>query len=206
MKVLLVNGSPHPNGSTHTGLIEVSKSLEAQGIDTELIWLGVKPISGCIACSRCRKTGRCFINDSVNDFLDKAELADGFVLGSPVHFAALSGVMTSFLDRVFYAGLPAFRGKPGAGIISCRRGGSTAAFDQLNKYFTISEMPIVSSQYWNMIHGQSPEEVMQDIEGIQTMRVLGSNMAWLLKCLEAGKAAGIELPVKEGRALTNFIR
>jgi multimeric flavodoxin WrbA len=206
MKVVLVNGSPHPRGCTYTALVEIATVLEAQGVETEIFQVGVKPVSGCIACERCRETGRCFMNDKVNEFLDKAAVADAFVFGSAVHFAAISGAMASFLDRVFFAGTPNFRGKPGTGIVSCRRGGTTAAFDQLNKYLAYSEMPIVSSQYWNMVHGNTPEEVKQDLEGLQIMRTLGSNMAWLLKCLEAGKAAGIEMPEKEKRQRTNFIR
>jgi multimeric flavodoxin WrbA len=206
MKVILVNGSPHPRGCTYTALVEIATVLEAQGVETEIFQVGVKPVSGCIACERCRETGRCFMNDKVNEFLDKAAVADAFVFGSAVHFAAISGAMASFLDRVFFAGTPNFRGKPGSGIVSCRRGGSTAAFDQLNKYLAHSEMPIVSSQYWNMVHGNTPEEVKQDLEGLQIMRTLGSNMAWLLKCLEAGKAAGFEMPEKEKRQRTNFIR
>jgi len=205
MKVLLVNGSPRPNGSTYTALMEISNVLEQQGVEAELFQVGNKPISGCIACGKCYKVGRCVIEDPVNEFLDKAEEADAFVFGSPVHFAALSGSLASFLHRAFYAGLRGFRGKPGAGIVICRRGGATAAFDQLNKYFTISQMPVVSSQYWNMAHGNSPDDVKQDLEGLQTMRVIGNNMVWLLKCLEAGKSAGIELPELETREWTNFI-
>ena len=206
MKVMLVNGSPKPRGCTYTALKEVAKTLEAQGIETEIFQVGNKPVAGCIACGFCRKHNRCVFDDKVNEFLEKVNEFDGFIFGSPVHYAALSGAMTSFLDRVFYTGSAKFRGKPGAGIVSCRRGGSTAAFDQVNKYFTISEMPIVSSQYWNMVHGNTPEQVLEDLEGMQTMRVLGNNMAWLVKCIEAGKTAGVELPDQENRAWTNFIR
>jgi multimeric flavodoxin WrbA len=206
MKVLLLNGSPKSEGSTYTALLEVANSLEEERIETEIFQIGNKPISGCIACLGCRKTGRCVIDDDVNKFLDKAIEVDGFVFGSPVHYAALSGALTSFLDRAFYAATPEFRGKLGAGIVVCRRGGSTAAFDQLNKYFTISQMPIVSSHYWNMVHGNSPEQVKQDLEGIQTMYVLGKNMSWLLKSIDAGKKAGIGLPEQKQREWTNFIR
>jgi len=206
MKVLLVNGSPHAKGCTFTALTEVAETLKANGIDTEIMHLGTKPISGCLGCGKCFKTGKCFMDDVVNVFLDKAPEADGFVFGSPVHYAAASGQLTSFLDRVFYGKSALFYNKPGAAVVSCRRGGASAAFDQINKYFTINNMPIVSSQYWNQVHGNTPEEVKQDLEGMQTMRTLGRNMAWLLKCIEAGKNAGIPLPEQEPRLRTNFIR
>jgi multimeric flavodoxin WrbA len=209
MKVLLINGSPKAQGCTYTALNEITKELEKENIETEIFHLGNKPIRGCTACGGCHKNGdsKCVFNDDVvNAFLEKAKEADGFIFGSPVHYAAPSGAITSFLDRAFFAGGSIFGLKPGAAIVSCRRGGSTAAFDQLNKYFTISNMPVVSSQYWNMVHGNTPEEVKQDLEGMQTMRVLGKNMAWLLKSIEAGKKAGISLPEKEPRVATNFIR
>lgn len=208
MKVLLVNGSPHKNGCTNEGLMEISAVLNAQGIDTEIFWIGAKPISGCLGCGKCKSARHCVIDgDSVNLFLDKAREADGFVFGSPVHFAALSGSMTSFMDRALYGKDPAvFENKPAACIVSCRRGGATAAFDQLLKYPTIRNMPVVPSQYWNMIHGNTPEEVHQDAEGMQTMRTLGYNMAWLLKCIQAGRAAGIPAPQREPGMRTNFIR
>lgn len=208
MKVLLINGSPHATGCTYTALSEVAKELEKQNIETEIFHVGKTPIRGCMACGGCsgENAGKCIFNeDTVNIALEKAKTADGFVFGSPVHYAAVSGQMTSFLDRFFYAG-DGFQYKPGAAIVSCRRGGATAAFEQLNKYFTISNMPVVSSQYWNMVHGRTPEEVQQDLEGMQTMRVLGRNMAWLLKSIEAGKAAGLSLPDTEDRVFTNFIR
>ncbi|HJA88543.1 MAG TPA: flavodoxin family protein [Candidatus Parabacteroides intestinavium] len=206
MKVLLVNGSPHHNGCTFTALQEIEKELNRQGIETELFWIGVRPISGCMGCNQCLTSGRCCLTDSVNIFLDKAEKADGFIFGSPVHFASATGSLTSFMDRVFYGRAKMFSNKPAAAIASCRRGGSTTTFDQLNKYFTISNMPVVSSNYWNAVHGNTPEEVAQDIEGLQTMRILGRNMAWLLKCIEAGKQAGINPPAFEARTNTNFIR
>jgi multimeric flavodoxin WrbA len=208
MKVLLINGSPKVKGCTYTALLEVAKELEKENIETEIFHIGNKPIRGCMACGGCSKddSSRCVFNDdAVNIALEKAKDADGFIFGSPVHYAGASGQMTSFLDRFFYAG-DGFQYKPGAAVISCRRGGSTAAFDQLNKYFTISNMPVVSSQYWNMVHGNTPEEVKQDLEGMQTMRTLGKNMVWLLKSIKAGKEAGITLPEKEPRAWTNFIR
>ena len=206
MKVILVNGSPHENGCTYTALCEVEKALKANGIETEIFWVGNKPIIGCIGCGACRKLGRCFAVDTVNDLVEKAKSADGFIFGSPVHYASASGAITSFMDRAFYSGGAAFQNKPAANIVSCRRGGASATFDQLNKYFTISNMPIVSSQYWNQVHGNTPEEVLRDEEGLQTMRTLGNNMAWLLKCIEAGKAAGVELPKREEFIRTNFIR
>lgn len=206
MKVLLVNGSPHANGCTYTALCEVAGALEAQGIETEIFQVGTKSISGCLGCAACIKTGKCVIDDVVNEFVEKAEEADGFVFGSPVHFASASGALTSFMDRAFYGKGAVFANKPAAAIMSCRRGGATATLDQLIKYFTISNMPVVSSQYWNMVHGNTPDEVRQDLEGMQTMRTLGVNMAWLLKCIEAGKAAGIELPQREAKVATNFIR
>lgn len=207
MKVLLINGSPKARGCTYTALTEVATALEKEGIETEIFHVGTKPIRGCMACGGCSTNNdMCvFSDDTVNIALEKAKDANGFIFGSPVHYAGASGQITSFLDRFFYAG-NGFQYKPGAAIVSCRRGGSTAAFEQLNKYFTISNMPIVSSQYWNMVHGNTPEEVKQDLEGMQTMRTLGKNMAWLLKCINAGKETGVTLPEKEQRAVTNFIR
>lgn len=206
MKVLLVNGSPHANGCTYTALCEVAGALEKEGIETEIFQVGTKPISGCLACGACMKTGRCVINDTVNEFLAKAETADGFVFGSPVHFASASGALTSFMDRAFYGRGNLFAYKPAAAVMSCRRGGATATFEQINKYFTISNMPVVGSQYWNMVHGNNPDEVKQDLEGLQTMRTLGRNMAWLLKSIQAGRDAGVELPEREAKVATNFIR
>ena len=207
MKVLLVNGSPHEKGCTYTALSEVASVLEKEGIETEIFWIGLNPISGCVACGGCRKVGRCVFDDCVNEFRRKAIDADGFVFGSPVHYAALSGSMTAFMDRLFYSGgKKEFYMKPAAGIISARRGGTTAAFDQMVKSFTISEMPVVSSRYWNMVHGTSPEQVKEDAEGLYTMRVLGRNMAYLLRCIEAAKAAGVPLPEQETPVMTNFVR
>ena len=210
MKVILVNGSSHRKGCTYTALEEVAKTLEAQCIDTEIFQIGSKPISGCLACFNCRELGRCALSDRVNDFLEIAKDADGFVFGSPVHYAAAGGAITSFMDRVFLAdmntGRQSFYLKPAAAVVSARRAGTTATFDQLNKYFTISEMPIISSQYWNMVHGLVPEDVKKDLEGLQIMRTLGKNMAWFLKCKEAGIKAGIALPEKEAHISTNFIR
>lgn len=208
MNVLLVNGSPREKGCTYTALREVAAALDKEGVETEIFWIGNKPIGGCIGCGGCRKsgTGRCIFGGAVNEFLDKAGDVDGFVFGSPVHYAGAAGNMTSFMDRVFYAGQSQFRLKPAAAVLSARRGGLTASWDQINKYFGIAQMPIVTSQYWNGVHGNTPEEVMQDAEGLQTMRTLGKNMAWLLKNLAAGKAAGVPLPETEPRQRTNFIR
>ena len=206
MKVLLINGSPHKDGCTFTALKEVAKTLEKNEIETEILYLGVKPIAGCIACGKCSQLGKCFIDDKVNEILARSDDFDGLVIGSPVYYAGPSGQIRAFLDRLFYAGGRRFAGKPGAAVVSCRRGGATAAFDQLNKYFTISSMPIVSSQYWNQIHGAYAEQVLQDEEGMQTMRTLGNNMAWLLKCIQLGKENGITLPEREPPVWTNFVR
>lgn len=206
MKVILVNGSPHEKGCTYTALAEAAEALNKNGIETEIFQIGNKPVQGCIGCMACRKTGRCFVSDGVNDLTEKAKTADGFIFGTPVHYAAASGSITSFMDRAFYSGGSALTGKPAAAVVSCRRGGASAAFDQMNKYFTINCMPIVSSQYWNQVHGNTPEEVKKDEEGMQTMRTLANNMAWLLKCIEAGKEKGINFPEREPSVRTNFIR
>mgnify|MGYP002984006815 FL=1 len=207
MKVLMVNGSPHKEGCTYTALKEVAGALEKYGIESEIFWVGNGEIAGCIGCGACAKTGEgCFRKDVVNEFVAKAGEADGYIFGSPVHYAAASGALTSFMDRAFYSGGSKMTGKPAAAVVSCRRGGASAAFDQINKYFTINCMPVVSSQYWNQVHGNTPEEVKQDLEGMQTMRTLGNNMAWLLKCIEAGKAAGVSFPEREPAQKTNFIR
>lgn len=204
MKVLLFNGSPHAKGCTYTALCEVKKGIEEMGVEAEIFH--VKEAAGCLGCGVCSKTGQCVKNDCVNDALKLLDDADGFVFGSPVHYASASGDITGFLDRLFYSGGSKLAFKPGAAVVSCRRGGATAAFDQLNKYFTINNMPVVSAQYWNMVHGNTPEEVMRDEEGMQNMRTLGRNMAWLIKCIEAGKSAGIERPELEKQIRTNFIR
>lgn len=206
MKVILINGSPHEKGCTYTALTEIQSTLEKNNIETEIFQLGNKSIQGCIGCGSCKKTGHCFNADKVAEFLEKAEAAQGFIFGSPVHYAAAGGSLTSFMDRVFYSGGGKLAGKPAAAIVSCRRGGASSTFDQLNKYFTINSMPIISSQYWNQVHGNTPEEVKQDEEGLQTMRTLANNMAWLLKCIEAGKEKGIAFPEREPGIRTNFIR
>ena len=206
MKVLLVNGGPHEKGCTYTALEEVSKTLQKNGIETEIIWIGVNPIAGCIGCNACLKTGKCFRNDIVNDFIEKSKEADGFVFGTPVHFASSAGSLTSFMDRVFYGRGELFKNKPACCVVSCRRGGATATFDQINKYFSICNMPIVTSQYWNQVHGTNPDEVRKDEEGMQTMRTLGNNMAWLLKCIDVAKKNGVEYPENEKPVKTNFVR
>ncbi len=204
MKVLLVNGGPHEHGCTYTALQEVAKALEENGVETEIMWVGNEPVAGCIDCGSCKKIGRCFRNDCVNVFVEKAKTADGLVFGGPVHFASAAGALISFMDRAFICGN--FDGKVGAAVVSCRRAGSTATFDEINKYFAIKGMPIVTSNYWNMVHGNTPEEVKQDLEGMQTMRTLGRNMAWLMQCIAAGKEAGVPLPQKEEKIRTNMIR
>jgi multimeric flavodoxin WrbA len=211
MKVLLINGSPHKEGCTYTALSEAAKTLTQEGINTELFWIGNKPVGGCIACLKCGEIGKCVFDDVVNLFRPKAYEADGFVFGTPVHYAAASGNMTAFMDRLFYSelrgnGNKAFRMKPAAAVVSARRAGTTAAFDQMIKYFTIQEMPVVSTRYWNMVHGAKPEDVKKDGEGLFTMRELGRNMAYLLRCQEAGRSAGIEPPNQEAKVFTNFIR
>lgn len=210
MKVLLVNGSPHQNGCTHTALCEVSEALNQNGVGTDLFWIGNKPISGCIACKACGRQNRCALQDTVNDFLEIAGDYDGFVFGSPVHFASAGGALIAFLDRAFYTDINGKGGrfchKPAAAIVSARRAGTTSTLDQLYKYFALMQMPIVSSRYWNMVHGASPEQVRQDLEGMQTMRLLGHNMAFWLKCKEVGCKLGIPLPPQEDPVYTNFIR
>lgn len=210
MKVLLVNGSPHQKGCTYTALCEVSKSLNESGIDTDIFWIGIKPISGCIACRSCQKNKKCVFNDTVNEFLNIAKDYDGFVFGTPVHYAGMAGNMTSFMDRAFYTdlngGVNNFLLKPAASVISARRAGTTATWDQMNKYFGLMQMPIITSTYWNMVHGTNPEEVKQDLEGMQTMHILGKNMAYFLHCKQLASQMGIQEPEQEVGIHTNFIR
>ena len=209
MKVLLVNGGPHKEGCTYTALSEVAKELNKEGIETEIFWIGIKPISGCIACGNCYENGKCVFNDVVNEFAEKCKNSDGFIFGTPVHYAAASGSITSFMDRLFYSTSTIkdlFRLKPAACVVSARRAGTTATYDQLNKYFGINQMPIISSRYWNMVHGSTPDDVKKDEEGMQIMRILGKNMAYYLKCQEAGRKAGIAMPEQEQITFTNFIR
>lgn len=206
MKVMLLNGSPNEKGCTYTALREIEKVLNKHEIETEIVYLGKKPIAGCIACSKCFETGKCIWNDKVNETAKRLDEIDGLIIGSPVYYASANGSLIAFLDRLFFSAGEKMAGKLGASIVSCRRAGSTAAFDQLNKYFTISNMPIVSSNYWNQVHGFTPEDVMQDKEGLQIMRTLGENMVWLLKCIEAGKKMNIQKPEYEEKIMTNFIK
>ncbi len=204
MKVLLINGSPNHDGCTFTALTEVAKELRNAGIETEFFQLGNRAVHGCIACGKCMEINRCVFNDDhANECAEKLLAADGVVVGSPVYYAGPNGALCAMLDRVFFSRRGAFALKPGAAIVSARRGGTTAAFDRLNKYFTISGMPVVSSQYWNMVHGNTPDEVRQDLEGLQIMRTLGRNMAWLLQSIEK---AALPRPAKEEPQRTNFIR
>ena len=208
MKVLLLNGSSRPEGCTCTALREAADVLEAGGAETELLFLGSGPVLDCTACRTCqKKPGKCvFDDDIVNRIIEKAREADAFLFGTPVYYAHPSGRILSVLDRVFFAGKDAFAHKPGAAIVSARRAGTTASVDVLNKYFTIAQMPVVSSSYWNMVHGNTPEEVRQDLEGLQTVRNLAQNMLWLLRCIEAGEHAGIRPPQAESGARTSFVR
>ncbi|WP_455644795.1 flavodoxin family protein [Methanosphaera sp.] len=203
MKVLLLNGSPHKEGCTYTALEEIAQQLKQNDIDSEIYWMGLDMIRGCIACGACKKNpGKCVFDDDIcNEVISKIEEADGVVIGSPVYYAGVRGEVCTLLDRVFYAASGNFAGKPAAGIVSCRRGGATASYDRFNKYFGISRMPIVSSQYWNGVHGNTPDEVKQDIEGLQIMRTLADEMAWILKSIENNPR-----PEREEVTFTNFIR
>lgn len=205
MKVLLINGSPNRNGCTYTALSEVASILENEGIETEIIQVGNKDIRGCIGCRRCKTTGKCVFDDIVNEIAPKFQECDGLVIGSPVYYASANGTLISFLDRLFYSTPGDKTMKVGAAVVSARRGGCSATFDELNKYFTISGMPVASSQYWNSVHGNTPDEVRQDKEGLQVMRALGRNMAFLIKSIALGKEK-YGLPETEERVSTNFIR
>jgi multimeric flavodoxin WrbA len=210
MNVIPVNGSPNSKGCTCTALAEVAKTLAEESIETKIFWIGNKSLSGCIGCAKCAETGQCAFDDKVNEFRAAAKHADGFIFGSPVHYASASGTMTAFMDRVFFSDLlgndnRTFRLKPAAAVVSARRAGTTSTFDQLNKYFTIQEMPVISSVYWNMVHGDTPDDVLQDKEGLWTMRVLARNMAYFLKCKAAGEKSGLQPPAQEEPVFTNFI-
>ena len=205
MKVILINGSPHTDGSTNRALVEVARELNKEGVETEIVQVGHLAIRGCIACGSCYQTGKCVFEDVVNEVAKKFEEADGLVVGSPVYYASPNGTLISFLDRLFYSTHFNKMMKVGASVVSCRRGGNTASFDVLNKYFTISNMPIASSRYWNMVHGNRKEETEQDLEGLLTMRTLGRNMAFLIKSIKLGKEE-MSLPEKEPFVGTNFIR
>lgn len=206
MQVLLINGSPHEKGCTYTALAEVAGELENEGISADIVHIGSKPVQQCIACFKCFETGYCvYKSDLVNECVDRLAAADGFVAGTPVYYAGPNGALTSFLDRMFFGKSGKYAFKPAAAVVSCRRGGASASFDRINKYFTISSMPVVSSMYWNSVHGTNPDEVRQDLEGMQVMRALGRNMAWLLKCIDAAKDT-VPRPEQEQKVMTNFIR
>ncbi|MBP3633042.1 MAG: flavodoxin family protein [Oscillospiraceae bacterium] len=209
MKVLLFNGSPHKEGATYTALAEIAKQLEQDGIEAQILQIGSTPFAGCMACRGCKGKGKCIFGDKdgLNEILEACKAADGFVFGSPVYYASANGTLVSFLDRLFYAGGAALTHKPAAAVACARRGGTTATLDVINKYFTINQMPVISSTYWNIVHSnRGAEEVTQDLEGMQTMRNIGKNMAWILKCIEAGKQVGIGLPTADSGNMTNFIR
>lgn len=211
MKVLLFNGSPHKNGCTFTALSEIQKTLTEEGVESEIYHIGTRGVAPCMACRACAKLGKCVIDDRVNEFLEYAKDFDAFIFGSPVYYAAAASGIVSFLNRAFFTAFMSGRGdifthKPGAAVVNARRAGTTATLDQLNKYFTITQMPIISGRYWNMTHGHTPEDVLQDLEGMQNLRILARNMAYYLKCIEAGKNAGIELPKQEDVVFTDFIR
>lgn len=203
--VLLVNGSPNAQGCTHTALAEMAHTLNAEGIDTQILHIGNKDIRGCIACGRCAELGRCVFDDPVNQAAPLLQTADGLVVGSPVYYASANGTLTNFLDRLFFSTPFPKRFKVGAAVCSARRGGTTATFDQLNKYFTISEMPVASGRYWNMVHGNTPDQVLQDTEGLQNMRILARNMAFLIRAIRAERSRN-GLPTEEETVYTNFIR
>lgn len=205
MNVLMINGSPNTKGCTYTALSEVAETLHQEGIETEIIQIGNKDIRGCIGCRQCKKTGACVFSDIVNEIAPKFAACDGIIIGSPVYYASANGTLVSFIDRLFYSTSCDKTMKAGAAVVSCRRGGASATFDELNKYFTISGMPVVSSQYWNSVHGNTPEEVRQDAEGMQIMRTLGKHMAFLMKSIQLGKET-FGLPEKEEHVFTNFIR
>ena len=206
MKALLLNGSPHEQGCTYTALCEVAGALNREGIETEIVQVGREASGGCLACSGCRQTGLCVRGGVLNELLPRLDEFDALVLGAPVHYASPAGEFIALLDRLFWAGGAKLRNKPGAAIVSCRRAGSTASLEVLQKYINYSHMPLVASQYWPMVHGASPEDVRRDLEGMQILRQLGRNMAWLMKCIEAGRAAGLPDPEREPAERTNFIR
>lgn len=207
MKVMLVNGSSHADGTTMQALKEMIKIFEQEGISAEVVQLGSRPLADCIQCGHCGKTGQCvFTDDGVNEFVEKAKEADGFVFGTPVYYAHPSGRILSFLDRAFYSGAKAFQFKPGAAVAVARRGGTTASLDALNKYFSFCQMPLAGSTYWNLVHGAVAEDAAQDEEGMQTMRNLARNMVWMMRCFAEGKKNGIPLPESERNFRTNFVR
>lgn len=204
-KILLLNGSPHEHGCSYTALNEVAGVLNKNGVETEIMWVGTKAINGCIDCGKCSETGRCVFNDLVNQIIDRLDEFDGIVVGSPVYYGGASAQVCCILDRLCFCASPRLKGKLAAAVVSCRRGGASAAFDRLNKYFLMNNMTVVPSQYWNQVHGFTPDDVRKDEEGLQTMRTLATNMVWLLQSIEAGKKAGVVLPEYEERMWTHFI-
>lgn len=206
MKVLLLNGSPHEHGCTARALTEIASVLSENGIGSEILNIGKAPVGGCTACGACKKTGRCVFDDVCNRFTAKMAECDALIVGTPVYYASPNGSLIALLDRAFYSAGRVFALKPAAAVASARRAGTTASLDVITKYFTINGMPVVSSSYWNMVHGAAASDVEKDAEGLQTMRNLARNTAWLLKCIEAGKATGVEPPADERGSRTNFIR
>lgn len=205
MKVLMINGSPNEHGCTYTALNEIIDTLSQNDVESEILYLGKKPIAGCIACMKCQESGKCVFDDKVNEVLARMDEYDGIIVGSPVYYAGPTGQLCAFLDRLFFCSGNRMAGKLAAAVVSCRRGGASAAFDRLNKYFTICNMNVVGSQYWNQVHGFTPDDVRKDEEGLQTMRSLAQNMAWLLKNIETGKKQGVSYPQYEQRVSTHFI-
>ena len=205
-KVLFINGSPNENGCVSTAMDEVITVLNENGIQTEKIWLGKKAMPDCMACMKCQETGKCVFQDQVNEIASEIDEIGGIIVGSPVYYGGPNGRLTSFLDRLFFS-IPddKFNGKLGASIVSCRRGGASAAFERLNQYFLMENMHVVSSQYWNQVHGFSAEDVKKDEEGLQTMRTLARNIVWLLKAIENGEKSNIHIPEHEEKTFTNFI-
>ena len=206
MKVLLVNGSPRQFGCTYTALTEAAKQFAANGVETEIVWVGAQPVAGCTACGGCRKTGKCVFDDVVNRIIEKIDTYDGFVFGTPVYYGGPSGQILALMNRLFYTGSGKMAGKPVSAVVSCRRGGASAAFQQMNMHFMMTNMIVITSQYWNQVHGNTPEEVLQDAEGLQTMRTMAENMTYVLRCIDAGKSAGVPSPAYEPKERTNFIR
>ena len=207
MKVLMINGSPNRQGCTHRALMEVAEALKSEGVESDIFYIGNRPISGCIDCGKCRETGRCVLNDGVNEAVDRMKASDGLIIGSPVYFGSTNGALLAFLDRMFFSSRETFWNKPAAAVCSARRAGTTATLDVINKYFLPSRMPIVPSNYWCVVHGTRTEEVAQDLEGLQTLRLLGRYMAWMIKCFDNARKSGLEPPqLTEARIRTDFIR
>lgn len=198
MKVLLINGSPHEKGCTYTALREIAGTFQREKIQADIFWIGNRPLYSCVDCGKCAEKGCCVFPDRVNDFLEVAGDYDGFIFASPVHYAGATGALTAFMGRAFFADLHSgknrFYLKPAAAVVSARRAGTTAALDQINKFFLWGHMPVISSRYWNMVHGQTPEQILADAEGIRNLRMLAKNMTWFLRCKEAGERAGVPLP------------